>query len=189
MESNKTATQRIEDLEKGLMSTFQVVEMMTKDILTLKDAVKLLNNKLDAVVKNSKSGLELSEDNIGAHMIANNVAELKAKVDSLVAQGILSPGDTVTDNSFIVGREIDSTGQVVNPRLQVVFSALTELAKAKLIGAKVGDLIEIEEGKLKLELMETFSIVQPDAPSAESATAVEATAPALEAEVLAPAAE
>src|SRR5690242_16307611 len=110
----KTAAQRIEALENAFMSLYHTADNMARDLLTAKEAIKLLGNKLDAVAKLAK----LSDDDIAKIMIENNIAELKGKIDNLVEKGVLTAEEEVKENSFVVGREIDQDSTVVNPRLQ-----------------------------------------------------------------------
>lgn len=169
----RTATQRIEDLEQGFMSLYQTVDNMARDLMTIKEAIKLLGNKLDSVVKASTRGLTLSDDVIASIMVENNVEELKTKVTNFVNQGMLVPTEEVTNNSFVVGRELSDDGTVQNPRMQFVVSALSEDVRSKFPGAKVGQILDLQEGKWKFEILEIYSIETPKTPEAasESSTA------------------
>jgi hypothetical protein len=155
----RTASQKIQDLERAVMAGFQTMDNITRDILTIKEAIKLLGNKVDSIVKASERGLGLNDDVLSNIMIENNVAELKDKVTNLVTQGILGSQEAVDDNSFLVGREISDSGEVVNPRLQFALHALREDMREKLKGARPGNIIVLEEGKLKFELLETYTVV------------------------------
>lgn len=162
----RTASQRIDDLERGVMAMYQAADNIARDVMTLKEAIKLLGNKLDAVVKAANRGAPMTDETISQIMVENNVAELKSKVTGLVEQGILAPTEDVGLESFVVGREVDAAGEVVNPRMQFVVSALQKPLQEKLNGAKVGQLIEFQEGKLKFEVQEAYSIQSPKAPPA-----------------------
>lgn len=163
----RTASQRIEDMERGLMALYQTADNMARDMMTIKEAIKLLGNKLDAVVKATSRGEQLSDEVISKIMVENNVEELKNKVQDLVNQGVLVAAEEVSANSFIVGREIDADGKVQNPRMQFVVSALAENVRTKFPGAKAGQTLELEEGKWKFEVQEVYSIQTPQAPQAE----------------------
>jgi hypothetical protein len=127
---------------------------MARDLMMVKEALKLLGNKVDAIAKATGT----TDEQLSAIMIANNVAELKTKVDNLVAQGVLVASDIVTSSSFLVGKEQDDDGKIVNPRLQFAISALGEELKAKMVGAKVGDVLTLTEGKLKFEVSEIYQV-------------------------------
>lgn len=173
-QDKRTATQRIEDLERALMSLYQTADNMARDLMTIKDAIKLLGNKLDAVVQASERGT-VNNDVVAAIMVENNVSELKSKVDNLVAQGILAAEEAITDKSFVVGREVDSEGKVVNPRLQFTMGALPPETSAKLVGGMPGQVITLQEDKLKFEVLETYAIQTPKASEEAPAEQSEAT--------------
>lgn len=170
----RTATQRIDDLERGLMSMFQSGDSMARDLMIAKDALKLLNNKLNAVTKAVNEGTLPTEDVIAKHMIDANIEELKEKVTNLVNQGILKATEETEDRAFVVGREIDENGKVVNPRLQFALGSLNEGVREKIKLAKIGEPLTLEEGKLKFELLEAYSIQAP-APEDQDDGAAKAT--------------
>jgi len=172
-DKQRSATERLADLEQAMMGTFQALDNVSRDMMLVKDAIKLLGNKLDAVVK----AASLSDDVISNLMVENNVAELKGNVDRLIAQGVLAAEGVVTAQSFVVLREVDDTGAVVNPRLQLSIGSIDPTIAEKLIGGLVGQTIEIQEGKLKAVIVESYSIQTPQAPTAEAASEV---APATE---------
>lgn len=158
-----TASQRIDNLENAVMGMYQTVDNMARDLLTLKSAVQLLDNKLSAVVKASNQGEALTNDVLDRLMQQNNAESLKSKVDAFVAQGILVPAESVKQNSFLVGRELAEDGTVVNMRIQFVVASAQKEAQDKLVGAKVGDVVSFEEGKPKLEVLEVFDVHTPTA--------------------------
>lgn len=172
----RTASQRIDDLERGLMALYQTADNMARDLMTIKEAIKLLGNKLDSVVKASG----ISDDTISKLMIENNVSELKDKVDELVRNGVLVATDEVKANSFVVGRELGEDGAVQNPRMQFVVSALQPNVGGKFPGAKVGQVLDLEEGKWKFEVLEAYDIASPEqqqASAEQQESASEAQAP------------
>ena len=171
----RTASQRIEDLERGVMSFYQTLDNMARDLQTIKDAIKLLGNKLDSVVKASANGEKITDEVISRIMIENNVEELKRKVTDLVTQGILAASDEVKANSFVVGRELSDDGKVQNPRMQFVVSALHPDVKDKFPGAKVGQTLNLQEGKWKFEVLESYDIVTPKQEAPEATQASEST--------------
>jgi hypothetical protein len=188
----RTAVQRIEDLERGVMGMFQAADNMGRDLMTCKEAIKLLGNKMDSIVKATQRGEDLTDEVIGNIMIENNVAELKGRVDQLVAAGTLvATTEAVDEKNFLVGQEVDESGKVLNPRLQFVLGALQPELKEKFLGAKVGDSVVFQEGKVKFLLQEAYTVVakQPDAPAAEAAPAQEQATATTEQAPAAPAQE
>ena len=169
-----TASQRIDSLENGLGALFQTADNLARDMMIVKDAIKLLGNKLDAVVKlsNREVSQNINDDAIAKIMIENNVADLKEKVTGLVSQGVLVASEEITDNSFVVGEELDNDGNVVNPRLQFALNAINEDLKTKIKAAKIGEAILLQEGKSLFKVLESYSIQQPQpAPAQEQSPA------------------
>lgn len=163
----RTASQKIEDMERGLMAIYQTADNMARDMMLIKDALKLLGNKVDSIVKASVSGQPINDEVLSKIMVQNNVDELKKKVDNLIAQGILVPETTITEDSFIVGQDINAQGELASPRLQFVLSVTgTKEFQAKFLGAQVGQTLEIEEGKNKFMITESYAIQSPKAPEA-----------------------
>lgn len=160
----RTASQRLDDMERGLMSLYQTADSMARDLMTIKEAIKLLGNKVDSIVKASSRGEPLTDEVLAKIMVENNVEELKEKVTNLVNQNILVAAEEIGPNSFIVGRELSDEGTVVNPRMQFVVSALHEDVRSKFPGSKVGQVLDLQEGKWKFEVLEVYNIHTPEAP-------------------------
>lgn len=202
-ENTKNASQRIEELEVNLsklentvnqlIGAIQPIQPMAQDLMGSKEALKLLNNKLDSVVRALNESQPLTEEVLSGYMTENNVTDLASKVKSMVDQGILESSDTVSKGSFVVINEMDSTGKVVNPRMQFLVSAIqSDEVKSKLDGAKVGDSIVLGDQGISINVLETYNVAAPKAPEAQasldaSSATTETEAPAAETE--APAAE
>jgi hypothetical protein len=191
-ENKKTASERLELLENtvgNVIQAIQPLQNMAQDLMALREAVKLLNNKLDSVVKCLNVGTQLTDENIGLAMTENNAKELQDKVTKMVTDGILAATDTVTAESFVVINEADESGKIVNPRMQFLISALSnEEVRGKLTGAKVGSNLSVGDKGGSINVLEAYSIVSPQAaapeaaaPSAEAPAASDASAPAAEA--------
>jgi len=181
----RTATQKIADLEAAVMELYQTIQIMGRDLSIAKDAIKLLGNKLDSVVQAAATGQPINDETVAKLMVSNNVEELKQKVSNLVAQGFLQPSETVPENAFVVGREENDKGETVNPRLQFSLSALeNEDFRNKIKAAKIGDVINLQEDKLRFVLLEVYAIVAAQAVPAQeqtpASTASAETAPAQE---------
>lgn len=173
---NRSASQKISDLENALMSLYQTADNMARDVMTLKEAIKLLGNKVDSIVKASSSGEAINDAVISRIMVENNCEELANKVKTMVAQGVLASQEQVAEDSFVVGEEVNEQGEIANPRLQFALYALQQDLRDKFIGAKAGDLLSLQEGKLKFRVSEVYQIQQPKA--AEEPTEEATTAPA-----------
>ena len=177
---NRSATQKIGDLENAMIAVYQTLDNMARDLNTAKEAIKLLGNKVDSIVKATVAGEPLSDDVISRIMVENNIEELKNKLKIMVAQGILAASEQVAEDSFLVGSDVNEAGEVVNPRLQFALYAIRppELQQ-KFLGAKVGDVLNLQEGKLKFKVSEIYQIQKPKPAEAAPDTATaEATATA-----------
>lgn len=171
---NRSASQKIQDLHNGLMQLYQTADAMARDLGLVKDAIKLLGNKVDSIVKASSKGEIVTDEIVTRIMIENNVEELKQKVTLMQAQGILAPQEQVGADSFVVGAEINDEGETINPRLQFALYSLAEDLRGKILGSKVGETLAIQEGKLKFKVLESYQIQQPKAPASETPDTSEA---------------
>lgn len=153
-----TALERIQNLENGFMGVFSNMDAVSRDVLLIKEAIKLLANKVDAMANLNVQGEAMTDENINKIMIANNEKELKSKVDNYINQGVLESSDIVDDNSFVVGQELDADGKVVNPRIQFTVSSFNEESRAKLSGLKLGDMVDLEDNGLKMSITEIYKV-------------------------------
>jgi hypothetical protein len=192
-QDNRSASQKISDLETAYISLYQAMDNLNKDLNTVKEALKILGNKTDAIVKASSSGQPLSDDLITKIMIDNNAEELAQKVRIMIAQGIIAPADQAADDSFLVGSEVNDLGETVNPRLQFAVYAVAPELREKFVGAKSGDVLNLQEGKLKFKVAEIYQIQQQKpaeaAPATEAPATEAAPAPSAEAAPEAPVAQ
>lgn len=125
----------------------------------LKDALQLLHEKLDAVITLQNRELPLSDANINEAVVEMKVNSLKERVEEMLQQGSIKPVDVVGEDSLIVSRELNKEGKVENPRLQFLVGRLIDELKSKFVGKKVGDLVQGEENKLDIEIMEVYDLV------------------------------
>lgn len=165
-DNKKSASERLDGLEETALGILKALTSLSQEQETIKEAIRLLSNKLDVVVQLQNAGKELSADNISVAMVQNKADQLERNTAQMVQNGLLVKSETVNDNSFVVGREVMDDGNIINPRIQFVVNSAQDSLKAKLLGAKVLDKILVEEGKAKLELLEIYSINEPQAPQA-----------------------
>jgi|SRR5581483_1509932 len=183
---NRSASEKIRDLEQGVISLFQTMDNLVRDVMTIKDILKVLDNKVNSIVKAASSEQPINDDVIRKIMIENNVEEMSNRVKNWVAQGFMSAAEQITDNSFVVLREIADDGTIVNPRYQFVYSQLkatNPLVCEKILGLKVGETTQVQEGQYRLQVAEVYDITKAETPqpAAEAAPAEAAPAPAQEA--------
>ena len=167
-ETKKTAGERIKNLEETLLGSLNALRALNEEQETIKEALRLLGNKIDSVVKLLNAGKELNDLNIASVMVQNKADKMAQDTASAVQQGILVKSDTVDKNSFVIAREVMDDGSVINPRLQFTVEGAQENLKTKVLGAKVADKIMLVEGKANIEVLEIYSITEPAAPQAAS---------------------
>jgi uncharacterized coiled-coil protein SlyX len=170
-ENNKlTASQRLEGLEQAFALTDQTLGNLSMNLQTAINALTLLSKKLEAVIRISNAGKQISSASVAEEIIDMNAEELKEKVDDLKKKGIAVDGDVIQENSFIVGRELNPETKVVsNKRMQFPLFGLKQEKKGLLLGKKAGDIVTLEEGRNLLEITEVYNIIVPSMTKKEAA--------------------
>jgi len=147
----------------------------------LKDALQLIHEKLEAVISLSNDGAVLTSDNINDKVTSLKEQDLKNKVDQMLEKGAIETTEEIGENSFVVSRELNKEGQVINPRLQFLTSRLSEELQSKFVGKRAGDLVVGEEDRLDIEIAEIYNFVEQkldpkeELPSEEASQDEEAT--------------
>ena len=157
-----TAAQRIERLETAVITLDKAIYQVGRQVATLQDAVTLLNDKVSAMVVALSSGLAVNDDTLNRINLESKISEMKQKISTLVENGTIEKSEEVTNESFLVVREINSsTGEVINPRLQFAVRALPEEDRKKILGKKVGESVAFSSEKpdLVVEIEEIYSIL------------------------------
>src|ERR1700676_3224719 len=111
----RTATQKIEDLEKmvvllyqsnsELVAAVQNFQRFLGDMALVKDALKLLNRKAEAIVQAASEASGINPNSVSDLVIKMNVEDLKNQVQGYLASGQIEPTDSVTTTSFVVCEE------------------------------------------------------------------------------------
>ena len=160
-----TATQRLEGLESAVMTLDAALANLTQTVGTIKQAIKLLSSKVDAVVVAGERKLDLSNSTVESLMIEENVRDLKSRVEGMTASGIVKPAATVGSNGFVVGRELNRESRAVaNPRIQFAMRSLSsEAMKSQLLGLAPGALVDFGGEENLLEIEEVYEIVEESA--------------------------
>lgn len=194
MADPRTASQRISDLERAVMSVYNAANGMARELGLIKSAMKLLDSKVSAIVEASAAGSPVNDETISAIMRRKELEEFKAKVTNLVEQKVLVPTETIDDPAiaFVVGSEnepdaADGTpGKVMHARLQFTIESLGKTPEEKkeiqdkFKGAKAGDTITFKAGEAVFKLLETYKVQNPPAPEVPEvvAPAADPNAPA-----------
>ena len=154
-----TALERLSSLENMILSQHQKIEILADEIDKLRGTVGALAKRLNATIKAGEDG-SLSNDSVNKLIINENLKELEGKVKFLVEQNVLEKDDSavVSNKTFVVGREVDKEGTVINPRVQFAVGSLDANFQTQVIGFKVGDVIPYQESDVSLEVVEIYKI-------------------------------
>jgi hypothetical protein len=160
--SKLNASQKLESLENMTERQARQIEIMAEEIDRLSGVITALAKRVNAIVRAGDEGQQISSKQVNTLLVADAAKELEGKVNFLVDQGVLILDNTneVGLESFVVGREVDSEGVEVNPRVQFAVKSLEEDGKSKVSGKKVGDLISGDDG-INMEILQIYSIEEP----------------------------
>jgi hypothetical protein len=166
-EKNLTATERLENVETLVLGLTQNSANMADQFKIIFDTFKAIVARHDALERCLLKAGIVTTAQIESEMSEARMAELKGKVDTLIASGVFSKIDAVNEKSFIVGREVKKeSGEVITPRIQVLFSSIEAEGQKQLLGKKAGDQVQFKpEDDVLFEVEEIYEI--KDAPASE----------------------
>lgn len=176
MADKRTASQRIDDLERAVMSIFNVTNNIARDLTLIKNAIKLIDSKVASIMEASCAGKPLTDEVISFIMREKELQELKDKVLNLVTQGFLTPTETAGEGTFVVGSEDEpdaedgTPGKVVHARLQFTVASLDKDLQSKFTGVKVGETIKFKDDALVFKVKEVYKIINPTPPEVPAGT-------------------
>jgi hypothetical protein len=178
---HRSALMRIEDLERVVTMLYGATAeiknatenllRMQGDVGLLKEALKLLNRKTEAIVLLSKPESGVTAQAVSDVVTKMNVEDLKAQTAAYLANGQIAPADEVAANSFVVCEEYSTDGALANPRIQFRLDSQDKATADTLLGKKVGDTVSFGEGKFSAKIVELYSLVPPKAPEAAAPAA------------------
>lgn len=183
----RTATQRLEDLEKvltvvfqGLGKTEQTVNTLLgtqQDMVLVKEALRLLNTKTEAIILTAKAETGITPDAVNEAVSKLNTQSLKNQVNAWIESGQLAATDVVDLDSYVVCEEYHPTeGHLANARTQFRLDTLDKEMNDAFTGKKVGDMVKFGEDKFDAKIIEIYKLLPPKAPEA-AAPAAQETAP------------
>ncbi len=167
-----TAAQRLLGLEQSVSALDQALYNQAQQLSMIRDALSMLNEKVNAMITLSSLGQSFSDAAIDQVIEQKRVEDMKKKVDSLLEAGSLQKAEEVSNKSFLVVREMNGeTGNVINPRLQFAVSILNQESLTKLLGKKAGDSVKFaEENPAIVEIEEIYDVVIKGTEVAEQST-------------------
>lgn len=157
--SKANASQKLEALQDLVAKQSNQIGILAEEIDKLAKSLNALGKRVNAIVRSGDEGQQISSRQVNSLLIADAAKELEAKVEFLVNQGVLSLDNSkdIDDNSFVVGRELNSEGEEINPRVQFAVRSLRKEGQDKVLGRKTGDLILGEDG-FSMEILQVYSI-------------------------------
>jgi len=172
----RTATQKIEDLERVVSMLYQSVTALDgavkslmstqRDMVLVRDALRLLNKKTEAIIQVATPESGITAVAVSDLVIKMNVDDLKAQVADYLQRGSLIPSDEVSAKTYLVCEEQNADGTIANPRIQFRLDSQDPETQAALTGKKVGDVVSFGEGKYNAKITELYSLVDSPAPQA-----------------------
>lgn len=160
--SKLNASQKLELLENVCKRQSEQIEILASELDRLSNLVLALGKRVNAIVKTGDEGQQINSKQVNDLLILDAARELEDKVNFLIEKGILVSDNEsqINEMSFVVGRETDSSGSEINPRIQFAFKSLQKEGQDKVLGKKVGDVVLGDDG-INMEIAQIFTIVEP----------------------------
>lgn len=154
------ASQKLEMLENQSSRQQNQIQIMAEEIDRLGSVIQALAKRINAIVRTGDEGQQIGSKQINNLLVQDAAKELSSKVQFLIDQGALVNGTgTITTKSFVVGREVDSEANEVNPRVQFSVASLQQEGQDKVLGKKVGDMVAGDDG-VSMEILEVYDIAE-----------------------------
>lgn len=163
MKSKRNAAETMKALENAYVAQNQQIQVLADEIDRLRQLVGALGKRLNASIQAAETG-SLNGDSVNKIIVQENVKELEGKIQFLVEQGVLKKNNEsqVSDKTFVVGRTVDTEGNVVDPRVQFSVGSIDKTVQSKLLNKKVGEMVSYEDGEPNFEITEIYEIHQPN---------------------------
>ncbi len=168
----QNAALRIESLELRNQALLKMIESQQKSILMLSEEIDKNRELVLGVARRLNTAITVAEnsplthENVNKEIVNQNVKNLESSVNLMIDEKVITKKDSdghITDTDFVVGREVNDNGQVVNPRLQFSIVQVSQLENGEelvklYLGKKVGDIIKKEGDASGIEILEVYSI-------------------------------
>lgn len=171
-ESKLNASQKLEALESKITDMEskldRAIQLLLERVNSLADTDVALAKRINAIVKAGDEG-GVTTDSVKTAVVNQAATELKARVQMLIDNGLLTLDNEspITSESFVVGRELSSEGEEINPRIQFAVKSLQQEVQDTLIGKKAGESISDEKSQTSMEITEVYTINQPQVEASE----------------------
>jgi len=171
-ESKLNASQKLEALESKITDMEskldRAIQLLLERVNSLADTDVAIAKRINAIVKAGDEG-GVTTDSVKTAVVNQAAIELKARVQMLIDNGLLTLDNEspITTESFVVGRELSSEGEEINPRIQFAVKSLQQEVQDTLIGKKAGEAISDEKSQTSMEITEVYTINQPQVEASE----------------------
>jgi uncharacterized phage infection (PIP) family protein YhgE len=149
--SNRKITQSLRERTKSALERISSIE---EDLGRLQQGVSQMLTQVQQQVASLQESLNAVIQSVGQDEIQNIITEnrrkaaedradaAKKEIEELVTKGTLVPAETVGDDSFLTGHDVDEKGETVHPgfghvHFKQVKPELQEKVKGSKIGAKI----------------------------------------------------
>lgn len=168
-----TASQKLELMQKQLSELTEgfnamveanqtIAIQMGSMALALDGEIKRNNTlraELGALIDIVSEGGSISRAEVKERVIQAGVASMKARLDDLIAKGLMVATDEVAADSLIVAQQVDREGNIVDRRLQVLLSSLEPETQLKILSKKAGETVDLGEDDPLLYILEIYKDV------------------------------
>lgn len=171
-QSKLNASQKLEALENKITDIEskldRAIQLLLERVNSLADTDVAIAKRINAIVKAGDEG-GVTTDSVKTAVVNQAATELKARVQMLIDNGLLTLDNEspITTESFVVGRELSSEGEEINPRIQFAVKSLQQEVQDTLIGKKAGESISDEKSQTSMEITEVYTINQPKVEASE----------------------
>jgi hypothetical protein len=133
--------------------------ILAGEIDKITNVSKSIIKRLNAAITAGEGG-DLSNDMVNKIILQEAEVDLQNKVKMLEKAGAIIKNDDaiIGKETFLVAREIDDDGNLINPRTQFKVGSLPDEITKPMLGKKLGDLIKTGEAELTLEILEVYDV-------------------------------
>ena len=156
------ATHKLELLTMEVNKLAKQNEIIAEEIDRIANLVTALGKRLNAIIKAGDEGQSINSKIVHSILVNGEATMMAAKTKALVDAKILKASESgiVEENSFVILKELNEAGEVVNPRIQfnVQSEQILDEARQLLIGKKAGEIFNSLGNTNKFEVLEVYEV-------------------------------
>jgi hypothetical protein len=160
-EDQKTNKETMEAIKSQLMVLAEEIDTINNNMYELSSKFNSLLVKVQAIAELGDKNKPINNKNIHDVVAEVEAQKLEQQTENLKEQKVLLPTESaIEERSFVVGRLLDSEGNVISPRVQFALTTIDESARANFLGKNKGDLVKLEEAGNSIEITEFYKIAE-----------------------------